>query len=58
MNPVATYCRKFADSGLEPHAFAVRMLAQDRQLCVNVLDHIGSFPSSEPELRALQRAFR
>lgn len=60
MNPVAAYCKAFAaakaaDASLSPTAFAYRMLARDRTLCMSVLDYIGCFPSSEPELRALQR---
>lgn len=51
---VADYCRAFTASGLEPLAFARRMRASNRTLCDYVLDCIGCWPCSEPELRALQ----
>lgn len=51
---VADYCRAFTASGLAPLAFARRMRASNRTLCDYVLDCIGCWPCSEPELRALQ----
>lgn len=39
-------------------AFAYHMLAVNRELCTMVMDAIGSWPSSEVELRELQRCYR
>jgi hypothetical protein len=57
VNPVADYCARFKASGLDVRAFARRMLIREPDLCLRVLETIGSWPSSEPELAALQSAF-
>lgn len=54
MKTIADYCRAFAESGQTPIEFARHALAHHRALCCSILDTIGSWPSSEPELRALQ----
>lgn len=58
MNPVGIYWEAFKASGLDPDAFARHMIATRKALCLQVLEVIGSWPSSEVELRALQRAWR
>lgn len=58
MNPVAKYCLLFQKRGQSPEEFARWALRHCRTLCIEVLEEIGSWPSSEPELAALQRAFR
>ena len=58
MNPVLTYLDRYKRSGLTAAKFAVHALARWPDLCLTVLEHIGSWPSSEPELAALQRAYR
>ncbi len=55
---VADYCRRYKASGLSEILFAMREIVRDRDLCLAVLEVIGSWPSSEPELRALQQAYR
>lgn len=55
---VADYCKLYASSGKTPEEFARRMLAHMPNLCLQVLEIIGSWPSSEPELAALQKAYR
>lgn len=57
-NPVAFYCERYRISGETPHGFARAMLVRDRELCLRVMEEIGSFPSSETELSALQKEFR
>ena len=57
LGPVAEYCRQFLLSGKDAQAFASYMLVYKRELCARVMDIIGSWPSSEAELRALQRAY-
>jgi hypothetical protein len=56
MNAVARYCDLFKKSGKTPAAFARFALAHYYELCHDVLNLIGCWPSSEPELAALQRA--
>lgn len=58
INPCVEYCSAFASSGLTPRDFAFRMLSARPELCLAVLEWIGSFPCSDAELRALQAAFR
>lgn len=57
MNVVARYCSEYERSGTDPLTFARRMLARDWDFCLRVMEEIGSWPSSEPELRALQKVF-
>jgi hypothetical protein len=56
MNIVARYCELFKKSGKSPSDFADYALAHFPELCHDVLNYIGCWPSSEPELAALQRA--
>jgi hypothetical protein len=56
MNIVARYCELFRKSGKTPANFARFALAHYAELCHDVLNLIGCWPSSEPELAALQRA--
>lgn len=56
MNAVNRYCALFQASGKTPKAFAVHALAYWPELCHDVLNMIGCWPSSEPELAALQHA--
>ena len=56
MNIVARYCDLFRKSGKTSADFADYALAHFPELCHDVLNHIGCWPSSEPELAALQRA--
>lgn len=56
-NPVARYCRLYVNSSMGADAFAFYMLTHHRELCIRVLEEIGSWPSSERELRALQKRF-
>lgn len=58
MNPVATYCEAFAKGHRTPIDFARYMRAIHPDLCLRVIEEIGSWPSSEPELAALQRIYR
>lgn len=58
INAVATYCDLFTASGLDATAFARWAISNRYALCVDVLDTIGSWPSSEPELKALQKELR
>lgn len=53
--PVARYCALYKASGLEPLAFAHRARTQWPELCHDVLNIVGCWPASEPELAALQR---
>lgn len=55
MTSAARYCELFKLSGMTPRAFALYALVRYRALCDRVLAQIGSWPSSEPELAALQR---
>ena len=57
MSPVARYCGLFEAHDLTPEAFARRMLVSSPNLCLLVMEAIGSWPSSEPELAALQRLY-
>jgi hypothetical protein len=44
--------------GRPPYRIAARRVAIDnRELALRVMETIGSFPSSEPELRALQEVW-
>lgn len=52
---VSTYCRAFQISGRSPAAFARLAQAFAPDLCLAVRETIGSWPSSEIELAALQR---
>ncbi len=52
------YARFIACNDSAARAFAYHMLAVNRELCTMVMDAIGSWPSSEVELRELQRAYR
>lgn len=54
---VGKYCLGYDRSDLTPESYARHMLACRRELCEAVMEVIGSWPSSEPELMALQRAF-
>ena len=56
MNAVARYCELFKKSSKTPKSFAYFALAHWPELCHDVLNLIGCWPSSEPELAALQRA--
>lgn len=51
---VSRYCRLYSASGKTPAAFAGWARVHIPALCLAVLEIIGSWPSSEPELRALQ----
>lgn len=55
MNAVARYCELYRKSFLEPTSFARHARAYWPELVHDVLNIIGMWPSSEPELRALQR---
>lgn len=55
---VARYCDAFKASGLDPRTFALEARSNAPTVAVAVLDVIGSWPSSEPELAALQRCAR
>ena len=55
-NAVARYCELFRKSGKTPANFARFALTHYAELCHDVLNLIGCWPSSEPELAALQRA--
>lgn len=54
-NPVPRYVAMFKASGKTPHEFACWAKARHKSLCLEVMEMIGSWPSSEPELAALQR---
>lgn len=56
-NPVAVYCELWLASGQSPIDFALGARFERRELCLAVMDTIGSWPSSEPELAALQRVW-
>lgn len=53
--PVALYCQLYVQSKATPTAFAQHARAHYPDLVLAVLETIGSWPSSEPELAALQR---
>jgi hypothetical protein len=55
MSPVADYCARFKASGATASEFARIAMIYLPELCLKVLDAIGMWPSSEPELRALQK---
>ena len=57
-NPVAIYCERFAKSGMTPEEFARKFCIRNPKEALLILEEIGSFPSSEPELRALQKVWR
>lgn len=57
MTTVADYCKAYRTSGMTPIDFARHMLAWHKTLCYSIMDSIGMWPSSEPELRALQLVF-
>lgn len=57
MTTVADYCKAYRASGMTPIDFARHMLAWHKTLCFSIMDSIGMWPSSEPELRALQLVF-
>lgn len=57
-NVVFKYCEACKASNMTPQAFARFALVHERDNCLHILECIGSWPSSEPELRALQTEFR
>lgn len=48
------HVRALRGSGLDVTEAARRARASDPELAARVLDAVGSWPSSEPEIRALQ----
>lgn len=53
--PAERYLAAFRGAGdVSPRDFATWMSINHEQLCFAVIDTIGSWPSSEPALRALQ----
>jgi len=56
-NPVAAYCLAFESSGMKPREFARRFYARWPSKVLEIIEAIGSWPSSEPELRALQELY-
>lgn len=60
-NSVATYYKIYQTSKsldkdhFDLKAFTFFMLSHKKYLCASVMNYIGSFPSSEPELRMLQK---
>lgn len=57
MTPALKYFERFEASGKSPDDFAAWACHHIPKLCLQVMEDIGSFPSSEPELAALQRAY-
>jgi len=57
MHPPAQYSSAWKASGLSPDAFAAEVCRSRPAFALAVLEHIGSWPSSEPEFAALQRRF-
>jgi len=55
--PPAQYSSAWKASGLSPDAFAAKVCRTRRAFALAVLEHIGLWPSSEPEFAALQRRF-
>lgn len=60
MNPIPEFLRLVKQQQVKqqqrPLAEAVLLVFRARRdLCLRVMDWIGSWPSSEPELRTLQR---
>lgn len=49
--------QRWQAEGLTLRAAANRFRARHSAQLVNILDTIGSYPSSEPELRALQAVY-
>lgn len=59
MTPVQKYCDRWKNSSAETlEDFTRFMVVSFPGLCLEVLNDIGMFPSSEPELRELQRRWR
>lgn len=56
-SPVARYLAELAASELDARAFARWALVHRAWLCLQVMEVIGSWPSSEPELAALQAVY-
>ena len=56
-NPIPNYCRRFASSGQTPTYFARWYCRAHPLLALQIMEEIGSWPSSEPELRALQKVW-
>lgn len=57
MTPAAKYLDRFERSTKTPDAFARWAVVHLPNLCLQVLEQIGSWQSSEPELAALQRVW-
>ena len=53
---VSNYCKRFASSGETLTAFARWFCIHEPDAALRIMEMIGSWPSSEPELRALQQA--
>lgn len=56
-NPVPGYCKRFASSDKAPREFARWFCRADPDAALRIMEIIGSWPSSEPELRALQQVW-
>lgn len=57
MSATSRYLAAFAASPLDAKAFALDRLSRVPAFCLSVLEEIGSWPSSEPELAALQELY-
>ena len=60
MNPVIEWCELFhkaqrATPDVDDETIAFALASKHRTLALSVMEHIGSFPTSEPELRSLQK---
>ena len=55
--PPAEYLRLFHRYRMTPAAFARHVMHHHPDFALAVMEHIGSYPSSEPALAALQRIY-
>jgi hypothetical protein len=50
--------RDYRDRGMNRDDAALAFIANHNRIADDVMDQIGTYPSSEPELAALQRVYR
>lgn len=57
MSATSIYLATFERSKMDVHTFARYMVRTDSRLCLRVAEEVGSWPSSEAPLAALQRIY-